>query len=356
MAQSHSTTYPHVIEMKNLTRDIDGHWETIEPQIQQFWHKVPKELRRREYEHDGCSVSVDINWQPLATRLRRDNELVRPLRENRPPVKDWQKKLLQPTRIRAEVTVSGANKVCSHDWYPTFFLDTFVHEIFLIANLSVPGSADFYSASIARPNQRHSTEVRLSAFAFDCGWTDSLDGEWPSLQALPREDVCRWFEALNIGYKQRAETGIERALYVLLHLARDDTRIDSVTWLFHGLEALVSTKVGESVSGLVRRLAAVLDLDELSQKRLNKRLRQLYDWRSSFVHGGYAVPHPASSEVIDRRLDAHLMELHNLRQFGASLLIATLQALIKKRIVELRFDEQLVTTTIGARMDDRSKT
>ncbi|MFM0434412.1 hypothetical protein PQQ75_35795 [Paraburkholderia aspalathi] len=346
MAQSQSVTYPHVFELKKLTRDSDEHWETIEPQIQQFWHKAPKELQHRNYEHEGCIITVDINWQPLAARLRRDYVLLQPLRENTAPVKDWLAKVYRPLRIRADVTVSGTNKFCSYEWYPTFFLDTFVHEVFLIANLSVPGSADFYGAAIARPQQRHSTEVRLSAFAFDVGWAEALDGNWPSLQALPRELVCKWFKALNIGYKQRAETGIERALYVLLHMARDDARIDSATWLFHGLEALVSTKVGENISGLVRRIGAILELDVSAQKRLNKRLRELYDWRSSFVHGGYAVPHPAASEAMDRRLDDHLMELHELRKFGASLLIATLQALIRKQIVELRFDEQLVTTTI----------
>jgi hypothetical protein len=350
MVQHHSTTYPYVIEMKNLTRDSDEHWETIEPQIERFWHNVPKSLSRHEYDHDGCSITVDINWKPLTTRLRRDHALLRALREGRPPIKDWHTKLWRPIRIRANVTVSGANDVSSRDWYPVFFLETFVHEIFLIANLSVPGSADFYNASIAGSKRQHSRNVRLSAFSFDCGWSNSLDGEWPSLQALPREEVCKWFEALDIGYKQRAETGIERALYVLLHMARDDTKIDSVTWLFHGLEALVSTKVGENVSGLVRRLGVLLELDKPSQKRLNKRLRQLYDWRSSFVHGGYAVPHPTSSEVIDRSLDTHLMEIYQLSQFGASLLIATLQALIKRRIVELRFDEQLVATIIGAQL------
>lgn len=346
MSRAKSASHSRVLEFKRLSRDIEDHGETIDPLIEQFWHKTPEWLRRREYEHLGCNISVDIEWQRLANRIRRDNALMLPLREGRAPDKNWYAKVSRPLKIEAKVTVSGSNDLTSYQWYPTFFIEAFIHEIFLIANLAVPGSANFYTLSIAGTDETHPTEVRLSAFLFDSGWMDSLDGQWPALQALPREEVCEWFKALNIGYKQRADTGIEKALYVLLHMAKDDAQIDSVTWLFHGLEALVSTRVGESVSGLVRRLGAILELDAPLQKRLNKRLRQLYDLRSSFVHGGYAVPHPISNEVIDRSLGGHMQDLHELRQFGASLLVATLQALIKKRIVKLRFDEQIVTTTI----------
>ncbi|MBK3815968.1 hypothetical protein G2912_37105, partial [Paraburkholderia aspalathi] len=206
MVQSKSTSHSHVLEFEHLTRDVDSHGETIEPLIEQFWYQVPKTLRQREYLHDGCTITVEINWQRFATRLRRDYGLLRPLREKRPPDKDWYSKLSRPLRIQTDVTISGTNELASHQWYPTFFLNTFIHEVFLIANLAVPGSANFYRTSIARPKQRDPTEVRLSAFAFDNGLMNSLDGEWPALQILPGKDVCEWFSALDIGYKQRADT------------------------------------------------------------------------------------------------------------------------------------------------------
>ncbi|MEM5432518.1 hypothetical protein [Cupriavidus oxalaticus] len=346
MPESKLASYVRVLEFKRVGRDGEEHYETIDPLIEGFWHKAPSALNQREYKHNGCTIRVDINWQRLANRIRRDNELLRPVRTGARSDNDWFRKISRPLKLQAEVTVSGTNDTASYQWYPAFFVEMFVHEVFLIANLAVPGSANFYTLSIAGAEERHPTEMGLSAFVFENGWVDSLNGEWPRFQTIPREEVCEWFRALEIGYKQRADTGIEKALYVLLHIAKDNTRIDSITWIFHGLEALVSTRVGESVSGLVRRLGEILEMDATMQKNLNKRLRQLYDLRSSFVHGGYAVPHPIASEVIDRSLDGHMRNLYELNQFGAALLIATLQALIKKRIVKLEFHEQIMATTI----------
>ena len=314
--------------------------------MQQFWHRAPESLRQRKYHHDGCDIQVEVNWQPLANRLQRDFDLIRPFRKGVSSAGGISSKILKPLRIRANVTVSGENPRSGYQWYPTFFLKAWIHEIFLIANLSVPGAACFENLSIKQSKQSFPDEVRLSSFSFDAGWVDALDGEGSAVQALPREDVLQWFNAINVGYKQQAETGVERALYALLHMAGDDTKVDSITWLFYGLEALVSTRVGENISGLVRRLSSILDLEASQQKWLNKQLRQLYDMRSSFVHGGYAIPHPLANEVIDKHLDHHFSELFRLHQFGTSLLISTLQALIKKRIVGLRFDEQLITTTL----------
>lgn len=347
MKKTKPISYEHVLEFKRCTRDGDEHGEIIDPLIENFWHKAPEALRHREYEHNGCTIRVDISWQRLANRIRSFNEAWRPMSAGGlPPSNSARQRVSRPLKIPAKVTVSGENDTSSYRWYPSFFVETFVHEVFLLANLAVPGSANFYSLSISRHEDRSPSEVRLSQYAFECAWVDSLDGKWPNVQALPREDVCEWFKGLDIGYKQRAGTGIEKALYVLLHMANGETRIDSVAWIFHGLEALVSTRVGESVSGMVRRLGVVLDLDTRTQKILNQRLRKLYDLRSSFVHGGYAVPHPINSEVIDRSLDDHMRDFYDLIQFGAALLITTIQALIKKRIIKLGFDEFIVTTTI----------
>jgi hypothetical protein len=341
-----SKTFAHVLEFKSCTRDNSDHSETIDPLIEQFWRKTPEMLRRREYVHKGCSIRVDVNWQRLANRIRSIDEVYGSVSTGGlAPNSSALRRVMRPLKIPAKVTICGENDISSYQWYPTFFVEAYLHEVFLVANLAVPGSANFYSLTVTGQDEHLPAEVRLTQFAFENAWIDSLDGKWPTLQALPGEDVCEWFKALDIGYKQRAETGIEKALYVLLHLAKGDARIDSITWIFHGLEALVSTRVGESVSGMVRRLGVVLELDAREQKLLNQRLRKLYDLRSSFVHGGYAVPHPVNSEVIDRSLDGHMSDLYELTQFGAALLIATLQSLIKKRIVKLGFEESIVTTT-----------
>lgn len=346
MSAQSTSTYLISLEFKNFSRDMEDHYKTIDPSIEAFWHKASKILRQCEYTHNDCTITIDVGWQRMANRIRRDNDLLRPVRIGTPLDKKWFSKVSRPLKITAKVNTINKNKYSDYKWYPSFFIEAFIHEFFLIANLSTPGSANFRSLFINSGNESRSTKVRLSSFCFENGWVESLDGGWPTVEALPIEDVREWFQAISIGYKQRASTGIEKALYVLLHMAKDETRIDSVIWIFNGLEALVSTRVGESVSGLVRRLGMILDLDLPAQKKLNKEIRSLYDLRSSFVHGGYAVPHPIHSEVIDRALDDDATKLYQLHQFGASLLISTIQALIKKKIINLRFDEFMTVEKI----------
>lgn len=346
MSKQSPSICSYSLEFKNFNRNMEEHHKIVEPAIENFWIKASKIFRQRDYSHNGCIITIEIDWRRIANRIRRDNDLLRQVRDGTSRDNKWFHKISRLSKIKAKAKTNNNNEISHHQWYPSFFLETFIHEFFLIANLSTPGSANFYSLSINSESESRTTEVRLSSFFFENGWIDSLDGGWPTLEILPIEDVREWFEAINIGYKQRASTGIEKALYVLLHMAKDETRIDSVIWIFNGLEALVSTRVGESVSGLVRRLGMILELDLPTQKKLNKELRSLYDLRSSFVHGGYAVPHPIHSEVIDRGLDDDALRLYQLHQFGASLLVSTIQALIKKRIVGLQFDDFMTTVKI----------
>lgn len=108
------------------------------------------------------------------------------------------------------------------------------------------------------------------------------------------------------------------------------------------MESLLSTKVGENFSGIVRRASALLELDAKQKSYLQKILRRLYDLRSAFVHGGYEVPHPLHREPIDPRLDDDYSELLNLSIEGFSILGALLQALIVKRIPIVAFEERIV--------------
>jgi hypothetical protein len=80
---------------------------------------------------------------------------------------------------------------------------------------------------------------------------------------------------------------------------------------------------------------------------LKKRLRELYDLRSAFVHGGLEIGHPIHSEVIDNRLDVQYGPLLNANQFGFSLLLSSIQDTIGRHWVEPRFTETLSGSSIN---------
>ena len=118
--------------------------------------------------------------------------------------------------------------------------------------------------------------------------------------------------------------------------------VESVVWIFHALEALLTTRVGENISGLVRRVSLLLEASPRQAKAVNKKIRQLYDMRSALVHGGYPVAHPLRREIMDQRLEEGFMRLIRNTEDGFGLLVAVMQRMVILGINEVKFRESLV--------------
>lgn len=342
-----STEYSFVISIPNFWRMSDDEWETIEPEHIDFWSKEACQLTKRKFVHDGCDVAVVVDWRPIARYLKKNFEVMQPVREGRALNDDWYKKISRPIRISAKVFIEGRNNTSAYEWYPSFFLEAYIYEIFAIINLSLPGAAEFNSLTIQDKKSKTSITPKLFAYNFDFSLVKTHQGGWPSLRRIPLHKVLHWFSALQIGVKQKADTGTERAIFVLYHLCKLDGGIESIIWIFHGLEALFGTRIGENISGLVRRISSLLGCDAKQKANLNKRLRELYDLRSSFVHGNYGIHHPMSSEVVDRRLDDDVTKIYLAGDFGFAILVASLQAMIDADIAELTYEERLLGKRIS---------
>ncbi len=321
---------------------VDDEWELIEPAHIDFWTQDSLLIARRSFLHNGCEIFVTIDWRPIGRRYKQHFDLLQPVRRGKATNDNWYRKVFRPVRLKAKVRIEGKNEVSGYAWYPGFFLEMAIYEAFAIANLALPGCAEFYTLSIQGGSQNQTLEPKLSAFGFDFWWVESIRGHWPTLRCIPLNRVVQWFDALSTGHKQKADTGTERALFVLYHLCKLDDGIESVIWLFHGLEAVLGTRVGENLSGLLRRISMLLDPSPKQLAYLKKRLKELYDLRSAFVHGGYGVTHPIHSEVVDRRLDDDVEKLMSANAFGFGLLVAVLQAMICNDLLELTFEEKLI--------------
>jgi hypothetical protein len=316
-------------------------WEVIEPRFAEYWKSAAVPLCSRTYEHNGCTARVEIDWAPYGRRIIRDHNIMAPVRKGQPDKTDWYAKVSRPLRLEASCVLSGSNKLSSYDWYPTFFLEYFFYEIFAISNLACPGSAEFHGLSIEGKTNSSTTDPHLSAFYFDEWMIESVRGLKPSARLLSPETAAQWFSAVNPRVTQKAENGTQRALFALYHLCKNDGHIDFVMWLFNALESLLSTRVGENFSGLVRRAALVLELSAAETAAMSKRLRKLYDLRSAFVHGGYDVAHPIHSEPIDERLNEHYGNVLQLSKYGFFLLASLLQRMTEKNLTMLVFEEKL---------------
>lgn len=342
----HSTVTNHTIFYRSIGRPSDEEWESVETIWNEFWKQALPNFRERSFEHEGVRVSINLDWSPYLRRLLTYHNLLTPVRRGEKSDSDWFSKLNRPVRLKATCTIKGKNELSKYAWYPEFFLKYYLYETFICANLASPGSADFLAFYIRMQGEKHESKLGLSAYYFDEWLVASIRGQKPKALAISPERVAAWVQAVNPTITQRAESGTQRALFAIYHMCHSDGHIDFVVWLFTALESLLSTKVGENFSGMVRRASMVLGLDKTEQKHLSSRMRKLYDLRSSFVHGGYAVAHPLHYETIDPRLDKDYAEVLKLSTYGFAVLAGILQAMILRNCHSLAFEERLVEGSV----------
>jgi hypothetical protein len=338
-----SRNFTFNLTLHSALRENDDEWEVIEPRFAEYWKSAVGPLSSKTYEHNEVTVRLAIDWAPLVRRMIRDYNLMAPIRDGRDIGHDLARKLLRPFRLKATCVLVGGNDLSNYDWYPKFFLEYFLYEVFVVSNLTCPGAANFFNVLIeGREGIVPREEMRLSAYYFDDWAIESIRGLRPSARLLRLETVMNWFSKVNPRVTLQAESGTQRTLFSLYHLCRNDGDIDFVLWLFNALESLLSTRVGENFSGLVRRAALVLELDAKETATLSTRLRKLYELRSTFIHGGYQVAHPIGAAAIDKRVSDQYGRVLDLSKHGFFLLASLLQRMIEMDRSELEFSEVLV--------------
>ncbi|GGI53878.1 HEPN domain-containing protein [Oxalicibacterium solurbis] len=339
-----SSTNTFTIIVRSPGRQHEEAWDVIEPREIVFWKAAASKLANRNYHHKNCVAEVNLDWTPLIRRLARDHNLLIPVRTGKPTSINWYTKLQRPLRLKATCVITGTNNLSSYPWYPKFFIEYFLYEVFMIVNLTFPGSGEFLNFEVQGMDRPSNQRLGLSAFYFSEWMIQTVEGKSPKAKILDLDQTIDWFSKVNPHVTQKAENNTQKALYATYQLCQSNGQIDFVLWLFNALESLLSTKVGENFSGIVRRTNSLLELGEKQKNHCQKILRKLYDLRSSFVHGGYEAPHPLHNEPIDPRLNDDYMKMLLLSIEGFAILGALLQALIEKQIPFVAFEERVIAT------------
>lgn len=327
----------------NLGWSMDDEWEKVEPAHLSFWENDSRHLENFSYQHSGCSVAVNIDWAPYQSQLQKIHEIFKPGRTGGTVDLEAYKSLPTQTVCLARIEIVGTNNLSAYPWYAGYFLDLALYDAFICANIAFPGVLDLHNAEVSRTSENMPpVKLNLSSYNFEFWWIESLRGKFPKLERIPLKLVRDWHAISGMSGKLRAQTGLERAIFCVYHLCRSENYVDGLIWIFHALEALLDTRVGENFSAMLRRISMLLDLNERDKKILRKTLRHAYDIRSSFVHGGYVITHPIHNEVIDPEIGKAYSEGLELQQFGLALLISILQKLVKLGASNYHFREVFV--------------
>ncbi|WP_374426088.1 hypothetical protein [Ideonella dechloratans] len=303
--------------------DEDGDLAYLE-EIVAFWARQDDCIATRWASHDGCDVVVRFDWSPVSPILSQQllmSKLLRHSPRELPP--DWWEAYSKEVVIPVTVEIDGRNKLSKHDWYPDFFIENALFDLFTVVNLALPSAADFNDLRLEQTGPTPHDPLSLSAYYLDDYFARKLP--WPKLTRIDVEVVDRWYKRVRNGVGQVPETPVERAIFALWHVCRSSGRPEDIVWIFFGFESLFQTRTGENFNALLDRITLLLRPSDEQIKLLKKQLRSMYDHRSSFVHGGLQVIHPSHSDSIDPRAQAKYSDIVDLSVFGTRLLVACLQ-------------------------------
>lgn len=318
-----------------LNTDDDTHLEYGRAVVR-FWQNLPPALCTRSFVHEGCNIAVSVNWSPVRDLLVEQLETEIKFDELKSSVTDdlW-KVYRKDLQVPAKVEVTGENRLSNHRWYPEFFVESYLYDFFVISNLALPGAADFFGAFVENVNLKQQQPLELTAFYLERAFRDPT--QWPSIAVLDPLQVAAWYDRVRNGFSQVPETPVERALFAMLHVCHSDGCPEDLIWLFYAFESLFQTKAGENFSAVLDRIKLLLKPDTDQEKKLRKGLRSMYDFRSSFVHGGLVVLHPMQHETMDQRVNEQYSETVDLTKYGIRLLLACLQRYIQENWTEVNY-------------------
>jgi len=343
------TAHQYFLEVQPPGRNVSDHgWEEIIPAHIEALQTAPALLNRRVIDLDTRVATFKLDWTHLIRSYRHHLSAMREIDEFRqrprgmPAFIDVLRKFPQRrARISVEITLSGRRKKNELPHGRTAAVESFLHDVFLIMNIAAPASCNFYLSSLKSKDIERSVEVSLSDVYFDIALLNTRDSTWPAPTIIDIAKVVEWVFAVRRGVSQIPQSRMEKVLFALLHIAKTDISPTVIVWLFYALETLFDTRPGENRRSIQERAKLLLQPNEKEAAILRKDLRELYEYRSKLVHGGLEIIHPMHNEGLDTRVNDKYREFARVSHFGFALILASVQAVIKKGWREPQFAEVL---------------
>lgn len=308
------------------------------------WAEAPEVLRERVFMVGDITVRVEIDWRPIATEmLRQARYTAREYQKLPKRLKDRDGRRFDTFRLPAVVTEIGRHR--RHRTPVLDLLRLAIHDSYLILNITVPGT--FSAAQIRVESERYPYPVPMRSELFEDAWIVAIHQHWPPIAPLQVGDVAKWYDRLGIGTTQVATSRIAKALFSTYHasqIVREDPTV--VIWLAQCLESLFGVPAALSRNILQARAFALFG-EPVKTKLVMKELKEFYEARNSFAHGGAAILHPLANEILDEAVDEALVRWLQPAEFAASLVVAALQRHVQEGLQEIKWSESMVPVPLS---------
>lgn len=321
----------------------DTGWEIADPAFIHAWTEIVEQTSVKIFDRDGGRrYSLRVDWTPVLQRVAHSYDVMR-LIHGASSSEEREKALngFSTSKIAIEFQLEKPPGRPG----PASIIEYYLNDIFLIMNISTPGSCDFMSAQLV--SAPHASPMRLSNYFFDVSWINAFEGKWPPIRFLSIADTRCWFERVRNEFSLVPKNSIERALFAILHICKSDLSPATIVWIFNALESFYGTRPGENFRALIERISLLLAPNTTELAYMKKAMRNLYDLRSAFVHGGLDIIHPVHDEAMDEEVDRAYYRLMEASDFGFQILLASLQEVISRGWSAPAFHEVMEDAAYG---------
>lgn len=217
-------------------------------------------------------------------------------------------------------------------------------ETVLAANIARAGSLSYSSVFRFANNELRGIDGGIPGIAGDVTMA-AIDIGWPTLYELALSDVVPWLYRVP-GFGQRqTQTRLGRALAAATHilLGGQGKQALHLVWALLGLEALYA----RGNFGLQQQLAEKTEVFLGPRTTHKKKISNMYDFRSRFLHGDIDLLYPHNAHHGARRYDALEAPMYESENTAIAVLFATLQRMCREERDRLDFIYQVVSDASG---------
>lgn len=161
---------------------------------------------------------------------------------------------------------------------------------------------------------------------------------WPKMEKLDMLKVWKWANSFKDGLDLLGTTKVGRALSAFSHtfssIEESSGNSTQLFWVILGLETLFTEGKNNLNQQLIEKTQILLG----PQKEYKKLVKNLYNYRSRFLHGDLPFPNLFCQWEVGPEIDEYFDKSFQNLQIATAILLASLQWLAKNNKKELDFE------------------
>lgn len=301
---------------------IDGpYWEDI--LLDTAWNEVLSELRNAGFELK-CKCRHEFN-----ALIKSASEFQEIFSRNRVDIKN------RDLILQTSVTIPNSHKKAF--FRHASLLRKRTEDLLLAANIAKLGIIKNLEGYIFFENQViHIYKINEVIHNWDSATLLTKSIGWPKLKTIKIRKVWNWLMNFSYDLDHFSKSSIGRALCALTYAIRSNEGFTPVEifWCLVGLEAIYTNNSDDIRSQVDKNTQLFLG----QRKDFEKILKEMYGFRSRFIHGD--TNFPSSNYLMEvGSFDPYLEENFKSCEVAVSILLLTIQKMADEGICDLKFKQ-----------------